>query len=48
MYGVPFDDTVDLFVEKDVYDMLDEGRDLFIMCMYSYMAEYVHDYLFPR
>ncbi len=46
-YGVPLDDVVDLFVEKGVYEMLDDGRDLYIMHMCPYMVEYVHEYLHP-
>ena len=46
-YGVPLDDVVDLFVEKGVYEMLDDGRDLYIMRMCPYMVEYVYEYLHP-
>lgn len=45
-YHVPFEDVVDLFVQKGVYEMIDEGRDQFIMRMCPYMVEYVHDWIY--
>ena len=47
-YGTSLDDAIDLFVEKGIYEMLDEGRDMYIMHMYPYMAEFIHDWIYPR
>ena len=44
-YGISLNDAVDLFIDKGVYDLLDEGRDQFIMRMYPYMVEFVHDWI---
>lgn len=44
-YGVPFEETVDLFADNRIYDVLDENREEHILKTIPEMSEYVHEYL---
>ncbi len=45
-YGISLNDAIDLFVDKGVYDLLDEERDLYMTRMYPYMVDFIHDWIY--
>ena len=44
-FGIPLNDTIDLFDSNGVYEMIDRGRSQYITQSAGYMAYHIKSYL---